>query len=216
MVTTEVCVMNLKKESTLEVLKNPDGAHLKGIETIKEQPGFQKINWGLGLEDPLKLFWFIEWDNLDAHKAFEKHEIYPAFVSSVLSIADPTHPEGPIQVLHYNFPTPLSSLLLQNPATSKGPSLEYFFVTLKPEFSRPDMEARLELLQNELNAYEAGKVFAAFEFALEDQKKSLSLVLWESLEVHGAFASTEGFLALVPPTQALCESATILHVDLQL
>ncbi len=42
------------------------------LTTILNQPGAQRVYWGLQIENPSELELFIDWDSYEAHKSFRK------------------------------------------------------------------------------------------------------------------------------------------------
>lgn len=55
---------------------NSDG--YKALEkmslTAVSQPGAQRVYWGHGIEDPSKVWQFLDWDTVDDHLRFQKSE----------------------------------------------------------------------------------------------------------------------------------------------
>ncbi|EPS40786.1 hypothetical protein H072_5300 [Dactylellina haptotyla CBS 200.50] len=210
MTITEVCLFHLIDGVTLADLKAPESLHMKSVGVVSSQPGFEKIAWGLALEDPKSLFWFIEWDNIGSHKAFMDSEIYPSFVSEALSIADVSHPNGPIELAHYPFSPLLSTLLAKQ---SVNPKVEYFQITIKETEHVSDVERCLQQLATDLSTHEGG-VDAVAAISVEDEKNCLALMLWPSVEVHQAYRETDGFKSIVPKMRPMFASATVMHVEI--
>ncbi|KAK6536190.1 hypothetical protein TWF281_000434 [Arthrobotrys megalospora] len=217
MVTTEICVFNLLDTITLQDLLAADGVHQSSLSTVRSQPGCQTIYWGIGIQESQKLFWFIEWDSLSSHQTFQSLPTYPPFVSKALSIANPTHPSGPISVLHYNLPTPLSLL---SPKSSPKPLLEYFALPLNT--SLPDYQSSLstvlDILSSGLKNYHDGPIEATYAFAIDEghENESLSLICWRDKDQHAAFLETDTFKNAAPKMQELAMGPPLVsHIDFQ-
>ncbi|KAK6509194.1 hypothetical protein TWF481_003955 [Arthrobotrys musiformis] len=206
MVTTEICVFTLNEAVTKDLLLLPTGIHKSSLSTVLSQPGCQSIYWGLGIEDPKKLFWFIEWDSLSSHTRFQSLPSYPSFVASAATLTDPTAPT-PISVLHYNL-TPLSTLF---PKSSPKPYLEYLNITTS---SPPSLSTTLSSLAESLKTY---GVTSTFALSIDEGKgdNAVSLVGWRDLPHHHAFWKTDAFKSTAPQMQALATAPLFfVHVDL--
>ncbi|KAK6538034.1 hypothetical protein TWF694_010927 [Orbilia ellipsospora] len=215
MTVTEVCHFTLKEEFSLETLKDPEGPNVKALETLSAQPGCEKISWGLGIEDPKSLFWFVEWDKLDSHETFKATEIYPTFVSTTLSaLTSPENPT-PIKLTHYPFPSSLHALLSENPSfKSTPPKLEYFWMKTIPQAEGPTtMLNHLETFAEPLKTYQGG-VAVTFAPAVEDETVFLTLALWPTVQVHMEFRETENFAKMMPVMRTLREDVQVMHVDM--
>lgn len=58
MTVTELVILNLKhKQTNAELRKN--GPYIKCLETVKRQKGCLGVTWGVTLEDPGKVVWFV-------------------------------------------------------------------------------------------------------------------------------------------------------------
>ncbi|KAF3926517.1 hypothetical protein AA313_de0209848 [Arthrobotrys entomopaga] len=228
MTVTEVCHFHLKEEFSLETLKDPEGGNMKALLTLSVQPGCQNISWGLGIEDPKSLFWFIEWDNLESHETFKATDIYPDFVSTTLSaLTSPTTTTTPIKITHYPFPHSLHSLLSQNPSfKSHPPKVEYFW--MKTKKSPPPavavagggdsdtpvtMLTHLQTLAEPLKSFKGG-VAATFAPAVEDRTVFLTLALWPTIQLHQEFRETEDFKRVMPAMREVREDVMVMHLEM--
>ncbi|KAF3187884.1 hypothetical protein TWF225_004099 [Orbilia oligospora] len=216
MVTTEICVFTLLDTITLPDLLDPSSVHKSSIATVRSQPGCQSFHWGVGIQDPLKLFWFIEWDSLSSHQLFQSHPSYPSFASTLITTLTNPSSESPISVLHYNLPTPLSAF----PPSPKKPYLEYFSLPTLPS-SNSSISSTFETLKTALSTYdpEEGKAIpSTYAFSIDEGHENLvvSLIGWKDKDQHAAFLKTDAFAKAEPEMrQVAAGPPTAIHVDLQ-
>ncbi|KAF3930861.1 hypothetical protein ABW19_dt0203951 [Dactylella cylindrospora] len=229
MVTTEFATINLKDGITPEVLETSE-VHLKGIKTVLSQPGSYRLLWGTALEDPKKLYWLIEWENYEAHAAFMKsashpeslppssstnpnqcppkpQEIYPSFGAELLTLADPAHPSGPVEMYHYDFQSPLSTLL-----TPTRHTVEFFNFKLKPDLDPAAVKTTLDGFLENCKAANVGGLYA---ISREDEATVLAPIVWESKEEHMRFRERPGFTETITPVRTLIGSAVVTHSALK-
>ncbi|RVD80958.1 uncharacterized protein DFL_008841 [Arthrobotrys flagrans] len=213
MVTTEICIFTLDS-ITLPDLLSPEKVHQSSLSTVRSQPGCQNIYWGIGIQDPLKLFWFIEWDSLSSHRTFQSLPAYPSFVSTALTLTSPSSPL-PISVLHFDFPTPPSALF---PRSSQKPYLEYFSFPVLPN-THDLISSVLSTLRSALSTYDGqGGIDSTYGFAIDHGRENdcVSLISWKSKEQHEAFLQTEAFGQAAPKMREVAAGPPVaIHVDLQ-
>ncbi len=53
----------------------------RGLPLLKAVPGVKWAKLGRGVESPGKFMFLVEWESLDAHKAFNQSEVSPEFRS---------------------------------------------------------------------------------------------------------------------------------------
>jgi heme-degrading monooxygenase HmoA len=51
----------------------------RGLPVLRNFPGVGAVTMGRGFENPGKFILLVEWDNMDAHTAFSKSEVYGPF-----------------------------------------------------------------------------------------------------------------------------------------
>ncbi|KAJ6259792.1 hypothetical protein Dda_5433 [Drechslerella dactyloides] len=214
---TEVVTFNLRDGITRDQLLDPASPHAAGLAKLKEQPGCEKVTWGLTIAsmgpDPRKLLWFVEWDDISSHKKFMAQPYYQSFVESVLVITDTSHPSGPILVRHYPLSPPLSTLLSSLPASDiAARKVEYLTTTVKPDIDVSQLATDLAPLGQ---AVAAEGVPSTFAYSVEDAKAMLVLNLWKSIEQNMAFVGTEAFkMAAGPMGAASAGPPVVMHFEI--
>lgn len=72
---TEIAIFPLKDGKYPDDSNSAAGQTLKDtLNTLIEQPGFQRAHWGREVENPNIFRLFVDWDSVDAHMDFTKKE----------------------------------------------------------------------------------------------------------------------------------------------
>lgn len=72
---TEVAFLPLQVDKTLNDPTTADAkCHSSCLDILLAQQGCQRVNWGLEVENPSHLLWFVDWDKLADHIKFTKAE----------------------------------------------------------------------------------------------------------------------------------------------
>lgn len=76
---TEIAIFPLRPGKRPDDASSGAGQVLKDtLETLTEQPGFQRAYWGREAENPDTFRLFVDWDSVDAHIEFTKKEsVFP-------------------------------------------------------------------------------------------------------------------------------------------
>jgi heme-degrading monooxygenase HmoA len=51
----------------------------RGLPILKASPGAKSVRFGPGVENPSTFIFLVEWDSMDAHKAFNAGPSHPEF-----------------------------------------------------------------------------------------------------------------------------------------
>lgn len=51
----------------------------RGLALLRSAAGVKSVSFGRGVENPHKFMLLVEWESMDAHAAFRKASVYPAF-----------------------------------------------------------------------------------------------------------------------------------------
>ncbi|KAK6344151.1 hypothetical protein TWF696_007793 [Orbilia brochopaga] len=217
---TEVVTFNLRESVTRAQLTDPSGAHIAGLEILKQQEGFQKVLWGVTIPsvgpDPHKLFWFVEWDDIASHQKFQAQPYYQSFVNGILVITDTTNPAGPITVTHYPLSPPLSTIYPPSTTTITttftSPKVEYLSAMLKDDADPAKLAQDLSPLTE---AVAAAGVPSTFAFAVENPRVMLVLNVWRDLDQNIAFAASESFKKAAGPLGgASAGPPVVMHLEI--
>ncbi|EWC44799.1 hypothetical protein DRE_06437 [Drechslerella stenobrocha 248] len=192
MTITEIAIMNLRDGVTRSMLTDPEGEHAWCLATLSAQPGLQHLAWGVtlpGLDgvDPQQLFWFVEWDDKSSHQKFMDSDIYADFVANIPAYTNTAHPDGPIIINHYNFPTPPSAFYASALAADITPKVEYISVapeTHLTEFQRHSCIAPPGILHRTMD------FGTTFDFAVEDYIFT-TLCFWHNSDQRQEYLGAE-------------------------
>ncbi|KAK6362966.1 hypothetical protein TWF730_000414 [Orbilia blumenaviensis] len=216
---TEICIFSLLPSTTVSSLLAPSSPHQSLLTTLRSQPGCQSLRWGVGTMDPLKLFWFIEWDTLTSHQTFQSTPTYSTFTTTALSLTNPSS-NPPIQIRHYPLPTSIPSLLTQSSSSPspKKPILEYF--SIKTTTPPSNLSKTLTTLTDALKTHESDgtPIPATHAFAIDEgfEQECLALICWRDKIQHGEFLKTDVFRECAGSMQQLAAGPPVVdHVDLQ-
>ncbi|KAE8449361.1 hypothetical protein EG329_008262 [Mollisiaceae sp. DMI_Dod_QoI] len=188
---TEIGYITLKPGVELEGSSASAQAWHDSIATVSRQDGFQRLHYGLTIENPSLLILMIDWDSVEAHHKFQNTPEYSPFLKHLTTILDGVH-------LHHFLPTPSPPSVL-----TSAPVIE-FATFYKPQ---PDFESSLEKFTKEVGMPEGLVGFAYGETIEEISKhadqaegkedsKGKAVVLlggWESVQAHMNFRETETF-----------------------
>ncbi|KAJ5951195.1 Dimeric alpha-beta barrel [Penicillium vulpinum] len=96
---SEVAIIPLAKGADPRV-ENSEAANslARSIQGTIEQPGFQRMAWGLYKNDPSVMVMLVDWDDLESHLAFMAAPYYEAFMDGFNEIVG-----GSIVLFHAIF-----------------------------------------------------------------------------------------------------------------
>ncbi|OAL54853.1 hypothetical protein IQ07DRAFT_278701 [Pyrenochaeta sp. DS3sAY3a] len=211
--TTEIALLPLKPDVDLEQ-GDAKGIWQGMLKTIASQKGYQKLYWGVKVEDKETAVLVVVWDSLESHNAFSSSPAYQPFLENIKPIL-----AGPAHIFHARFPAeyaepnPLTAPVTEciNAYFSASHSeAEYTanFAQFRSEGEKiPDIEAvgmtgafSIEAHEHEnLGEGEQGKLFAAF-------------VGWPSVEAHLAFRKTEEFAKIIGLLRGGAKGLKVWHV----
>ncbi|RFU31463.1 hypothetical protein B7463_g4852, partial [Scytalidium lignicola] len=111
--TTEVVILKFQRNVNIEDSSTKHGqARQDTLKTVAAQPGYQRSFWTVVFGDGTTVWWLIDWDSYDAHKAFMDSKAYKPFQERAAIFLDLTTPPKPF---HVNFWTPPSEVLKTGP-----------------------------------------------------------------------------------------------------
>ncbi|KAJ4984094.1 hypothetical protein SVAN01_10450 [Stagonosporopsis vannaccii] len=96
---TEIVYLPIKKDVSLD---SGDGKSIWDafLKIIASQKGFKRLAWGPQIENPSIVQMAIDWESLDAHKAFMASDAYGPFLDRL-----PPIQAGPPSLFHLTFPS---------------------------------------------------------------------------------------------------------------
>ncbi|KAL9131655.1 MAG: hypothetical protein Q9217_000466 [Psora testacea] len=192
---TELATIPLQSGATIEDPDSPAGKIWTAtLDTVSQQPGYQRAYYGREIENPALLQLFVDWDSYDAHQDFIKSRIYEPFVKHLMSIVD-----GEVEMRHASLePHPPS------PAVSgtRSPVTEVLtaYVEKKDEGVAENFGQLGQVVLSKADgskAISAGWVIEEVQHDNFGQGKKgnayVMLIGWESKEKHMAFRETQDF-----------------------
>lgn len=95
---TEIAYIPIKQDISLD---SGDGKSIweNTLKTIASQKGFKRLSWGTQIESPSIAQMAIDWESLDAHKAFIASDAYGPFLEHITPILD-----GAPHLFHFKAP----------------------------------------------------------------------------------------------------------------
>ncbi|OCL07822.1 hypothetical protein AOQ84DRAFT_354782 [Glonium stellatum] len=185
------------------------------LKTISEQPGYQKMFWGRQVEHPDIAQLCINWDSIEAHKAFMASPAYGPFgetISKLLS-APPSL---------YHVPFPASSPFV---APARAPAAELASLYFPASYPQADFMPRWAEFGRVCGQHATGFLGCAGGWSIEEVESAgveggkakvfLAVIAWESVEAHMAFRATEAFKGAITQLRGGTTSIEMHHVRFQ-
>ncbi|XMA09225.1 hypothetical protein WAI453_002016 [Rhynchosporium graminicola] len=88
---TEIAYITLKPGTDISGSSEAAKAWKEGLSIISKQAGYQRSRYGLTMESPELLMWFIDWNSVSSHKAFEASSDYTTFGSLLSTLMTTAH-----------------------------------------------------------------------------------------------------------------------------
>ncbi|KAL9104238.1 MAG: hypothetical protein Q9163_000786 [Psora crenata] len=192
---TELATIPLQSGATIEDAASPAGrVWTATLDTVSQQPGYQRACYGRELENQSLLQFFVDWESYEAHQNFIKSRVYQPFAKHLMSIVD-----GNIEMRHAKFePHPQSAAV----SGTRSPVTEVWTVYLedKDEKFVEKYEQFNEILLSKADGCQAissGWVIEKVEHEkfLPSRKGTayVGIIGWESKEKHMTFKETPDF-----------------------
>lgn len=162
------------------------------MSTIASQPGYQRLLWGRQTGSPSTVKILVDWDSLDAHKAFIASDVYKPFMDDFGSILT-----GPALLYHAHFEPHPPKEATDAPVTQ---CLTMYLPTSAPssqvEFFERHIHSYHKMAQLHGKGYHGG-YGGWIEEELEykgKKKRAYTVVMgWESLESAEIYKQTGAF-----------------------
>ncbi|KAI2602899.1 uncharacterized protein GGS25DRAFT_525925 [Hypoxylon fragiforme] len=179
-----------------------DAIYTLFASTLKPQPGNLAVRASVVAEDPNAFRFFIDWDSLSSHHAFQASAAYAPFLAQLTP-----HSGGPVKVLHAEL-TPHPPTVLDNAeGAGKSAVAEVLFAYFDPAADTAAPLAAAQELAAGLRA--AGfpglsgesafgwTVEADVEYEGQPTRALVSLVGWDSVQAHKDARATEAYGKLI-------------------
>ncbi|KAL9637211.1 MAG: hypothetical protein Q9164_002338 [Protoblastenia rupestris] len=192
---TELATLPLQTGAEIENPNSPAGkVWTATLDTVSQQPGYQRAYYGRELENPSLLQLFVDWDTYEAHQDFQNDRTYAPFVKHLMTIVD-----GEIEMRHANFePHPPSAAV--SGTTSPVTEVLTMYLEKKDEGFSKKVGQLGEVVLSKADgcrAVSSGWVIEEVEHeCLGKGKKGNACVMvigWESKEKHMEFKETQDF-----------------------
>ncbi|KAL2065159.1 hypothetical protein VTL71DRAFT_4300 [Oculimacula yallundae] len=183
---TEIAYITLKPGIDISGSSDAAKAWKESLAIISKQEGYQRSSYGLTLESPDLLLWFIDWDSRTSHINFTTSPAYTPFTAHLSTLLTSAH------FHHILFPSPPSILI-------SAPIIEFAtFLNTTPSFPS-QVEKFIAAVGTPKECY-GGAFGESVEMDVKrhegDGEKGRVTVLvigWESREAHFRFRETEVF-----------------------
>ncbi|KAF1923591.1 uncharacterized protein M421DRAFT_425648 [Didymella exigua CBS 183.55] len=184
------------------------------LKTIASQKGFKRLSWGKQIETPRIAQMAIDWETLDAHKAFVASEPYGPFLDELAPIL-----EGTPHLFHVKLPVPTQE---SETAPFDAPMTECISLYFDPSIDGASYDKSFASF-----VAEAGKVQGSEATGLiggwgvemhkvdsdGDEKKFFGTFIgWPSVESHMEFRKKEDFSSVVAHLRKGVEKVKMHHV----
>ncbi|KAI9760799.1 MAG: hypothetical protein M4579_001429 [Chaenotheca gracillima] len=222
---TEVARLPFAPGSTFEDPSTPTGQiwHEEFLAVLQRQPGYQRLYYGRQIESPNEVLLMIDWDSLDAHKAFMSSTDYDPFVKHLLSILD-----GDPQLHHAKLsPFPPTRTL----SNSSNPVTEVVTFHFPASFSDSDAQDFDKAWAQTLKAFQdnagpgltgsgvSGWIVEELEIPNKtptEKGKAFQLAFgWESVDAHMKFRETQAFKDNIERVREKVAGAWSCHASLK-
>lgn len=189
---------------------SPESSAQKVTSLVFKQPGALSARYASRIENPEYLTFFIDWEDVSAHKAFMDSEAYGPFMKDIGKdiTASPA-------VYHVPF-VPFPPTVLNNDSgrgkTAVAEVCHAYFPADIDMLQQQEALAQVQQFIDETKKLdvegftgEAAHGFALEEVEFKGEKaRAIVLVLgWESVDAHMAFRDTEGFQKVIPLMRTL-------------
>lgn len=210
---TEPLIMSGVTEIASLQLKSgvkPETAAHKVTSLVLQQPGALRARWATRIENAEYLTFFIDWEDVSAHKAFMGTPAYNTFLEDIGEDIAATP-----AIYHAAF-VPFPPTVLNNDSgrgkTAVSEVCHAYFPADTDLVQQQEILARFQQFIDGLEKLEvkgfSGEV--AYGFVLEDldfkgeKARAAVLVLgWDSVDAHMAFRDTEAFQKTIPIMRTL-------------
>ncbi|KAI1135521.1 hypothetical protein F5Y05DRAFT_421454 [Hypoxylon sp. FL0543] len=159
----------------------------KAFNAIKAAPGNQIVRASPLHDNPEQFRFFIDWDSLEAHQAFQASEVYSTFMSEVAP-----HVAAPSAIAHFEL-TPFPPAVLD-----ESPVTEIFQMYFEPD---ADEAANLAAAKKVAAKFPGATGLTSVGWSVEKDvdyqggkaRVLVALIGWESVEAHHAAVQTDSF-----------------------
>ncbi|KAF2623366.1 hypothetical protein BU25DRAFT_400769 [Macroventuria anomochaeta] len=210
---TEIAYVPIKKSVDLE---SGEGKSVldETLKTIASQKGCKRLSWGTQIETPSIVQMAIDWESLDAHRAFIASDAYGPFLDRLATILD-----GSPHFFHIKLPVPSQE--------SGTPSFDAPVTECVSLYFDPSLDEATYNKSFSTFVAEAGKVQGSGATGLvggwgvethkvdrgEDEKKFFgAFVGWPSVESHMELWKKEEFRKVVENLKEGVEKIKMHHV----
>ncbi|KAK5094249.1 hypothetical protein LTS08_008668 [Lithohypha guttulata] len=196
---TEIAIFPLQEGKYPDDANSTAGQVLRDtLNTLTEQPGFQRAYWGREVENPTTLRLFVDWEDVDAHISFTKKDHYKPFLErfgqiAVLDKAKLFHahlsPHPPDEALSDHVSPVTEILNLYFPTDYSDADQNTLVENMKKMVSIIEKEATTQ------KASAGGWVVEDIEIPGTSEKGKCyqAFIGWDSVEAHMDFRNHQAF-----------------------
>ncbi|OAL20113.1 hypothetical protein AYO20_11550 [Fonsecaea nubica] len=185
---TEVAFLPLRPGVDINDTSTSEGKVMANmVEVGKHAPGVQKNYWGIEEENSAHVHLMLDWDSLEAHKAYQARPEYPEFLAAARSMVNP---ESTSEAFHVSFTPHPPTPALQAPVTE---ILRAYYPVDQVSTEGVAFEADLLRLLDALRAHGvpgfSGEISSGWSLEEVDYESTPSKVFvayigWDSVQAH--------------------------------
>ncbi|KAL9113947.1 MAG: hypothetical protein Q9227_002081 [Pyrenula ochraceoflavens] len=183
--------------------------------------GYIRSYWGLSVEEPRRVLWAVDWEDLSSHREFQQSSSYGYY----LSLGDPfIHETEKPFITHIPYqPFPPTNAI-------EAPATEVAMFSVQPTIDKIAVETAVAKLMdvvqhdipNHARGCSTGWVVEEIEHPDAEGGKALGyacMVGWESVDAHMKARETDAFAQAIAPVRKVAlqplPGKSMLHVHFQ-
>ncbi|KAL6714538.1 hypothetical protein ACLMJK_007963 [Lecanora helva] len=192
---TEIATLPLASGADIEDSNSPAGKVWQStLDTVSDQPGFQRAYYGRQIENSSVLQLLVDWDSVEAHQNFIKSPIYGPFGKNVMSILD-----GSLTMLHAHFDPHPPSAAASSTNSGVTEILTAYLTSQDTQFEE-NAKKLIGILKEQAEGFMAASSGWVVE-DVEDEsfgagkkgKAYVAVIGWESLKAHKKLRDSQCF-----------------------
>ncbi|KAJ4332896.1 hypothetical protein N0V87_008026 [Didymella glomerata] len=207
---TEIAYLPIKKDYDVESGEGKSIWHAT-LKTISSQKGFKRLSWGKQIENPSITQMVIDWESLDAHKAFVASEPYGPFLDKLAPLLD-----GSPHLFHIKLPASSNGAGFDAPVTE---CINLYFDSSLDEASYDKSFSTFVAEAGKIQGSEATGLVGGWGVETHrvdgegDEKKYFGAFIgWPSVDSHMEFRKNEDFPQVVSHLREGTEKVKVHHV----
>ncbi|KAI9722677.1 MAG: hypothetical protein M1812_001608 [Candelaria pacifica] len=216
--TSEFAVFSLVTNASIEDPTSDAGTVWNStLDTVMAQDGYQRAYWGRQVESPDTLELVVDWESIDAHKAFTNKPIYGPFLKHLDTILG-----APPNLIHVNFDPHPPARAISNNSSRVTEMCRFVFSAGLSDSQKSDFEssfvsfAKAAEKADAFRGMSSGWVVEEIEHSSlkgEKGKAFVAAIGWQSVDGHMEFRKTDEFKDTIKVLREKSISVDAHHVS---